>query len=92
MNTKYTILLFIVGILVIYLKKCQKNVEYMAPGGEDSDEETINQIRIENNMDNYLKFKKVQDKINGRLGNRNLLLPRFEPKLYQTHQPTDRNQ
>lgn len=63
MNTKYTILLFIVGILVIYLKKCQKEVEYMAPSANENDDEIINQMRIENNMENYLKFKKVQDKI-----------------------------
>ena len=62
MNTKYILLLFIIGILVIYLKKCQKNVEFLSPSGGD-DEEMINQIRIENNMNNYLKFKDVQDKI-----------------------------
>tara|TARA_B100000674_G_scaffold365738_1_gene308241 strand:+ start:194 stop:745 length:552 start_codon:yes stop_codon:yes gene_type:complete len=60
MNTKYTVLLFIVGVLVIYLNKCQKSVEFLAPSG---DEEMINQIRIENNMNNYLKFKKVQENI-----------------------------
>ena len=61
MNTKYILLLFIIGILVIYLKKCQKDVEFLSPSG--GDEEMINQIRIENNMNNYLKFKDVQDKI-----------------------------
>jgi len=57
MNTKYTILLFIVGILVIYLKKCQKEVEYMAPSVGENDDEIINQMRIENNMENYLSAR-----------------------------------
>lgn len=59
MNTKYSSLLFLIGVLVIYLIKCQKNVEFMAPASD----EMITQLSIENNMDNYLKFKKTQEKI-----------------------------
>ena len=60
MNTKYIILLVIIFILIILLKKSEENIENMAPSNTDLD---VVEIRIKENMDKYLEFQKIQERI-----------------------------
>tara|TARA_B110000305_G_C19132478_1_gene489605 strand:+ start:173 stop:727 length:555 start_codon:yes stop_codon:yes gene_type:complete len=60
MNTKYIILLVIIFILIILLKKSENNIENLAPSNTDLD---VDGIRIKENMDKYLEFQKIQERI-----------------------------
>ena len=58
MNTKYIILFIIIFFLVLLFKQYKDNFENLAPSDTDIDE-----IRIKENMDKYLEFQKIQERI-----------------------------
>ena len=66
MNTKYIILLIIIVFLIVFLNNYEKNIEKLSPSDGEKlspSDGYIDEIRIKNNMEQYLKFKKIQDRI-----------------------------
>ena len=60
MNTKYIILFIIIFFLVLLFKQYKDNFENLGPSDTDID---IDEIRIKENMDKYLEFQKIQERI-----------------------------